>query len=180
MQTEIVNLESLVSSSHSYRKFFNLIDFRKIEKRLQDVDSFGKRGADGYGVQQLFKCLLLQFMEDNSDRELERFLQENTAAKWFCGFKLNDKTPSYSLFTRVRKRIGTDRLSNIFSDIRDELKVQGYLSEVFTFVDATHLIAKASLWEERDKLIAQKIEKLNNVELPKVAVDKQDRRGGMR
>jgi transposase len=38
----------------------------------------------GYGINTLFKTLLLQHLEDISDRELERFLQENTAAKWFC------------------------------------------------------------------------------------------------
>jgi len=177
MQTEIVNLESLVVESHPYRRFKELIDFSSVEKRLRDVDSRGKDGPDGYGILQLFKCLLLQFMEDNSDRELERFLQENTAAKWFCGFGLNDRTPDYSLFTRVRKRIGTDRLSKIFSDVRNDLKRQGYLSEVFTFVDATHLIAKANLWKERDESIKKKMEKLDNQTLPKVAVDKQARIG---
>ena len=35
------------------------------------------------------------------------------------------------------------------------------MSEVFTFVDATHLIAKASLWQEKDEAIKQKYEKLN-------------------
>ena len=28
-------------------------------------------------------------------------------------------------------------------------------SEVFTFVDASHLISKANLWEEKDKIIAK-------------------------
>jgi IS5 family transposase len=44
-------------------------------------------------------------------------------------------------------------------------------------VDATHLIAKASLWEERDEAIRQKYEKLNNETLPKVAHDKDARIG---
>ena len=47
------------------------------------------------------------------------------------------------------------------------------MSEVFTFVDATHLIAKAALWEERDKAIKEKIEKLDNEVLPKFTYDKQ-------
>ncbi|MBT5541039.1 MAG: transposase, partial [Alphaproteobacteria bacterium] len=84
-------------------------------------------------------------------RELERFLQENTAGKWFCGFGLSTTTPSFSLFSKVRSRIGTKRLSKLFSSIRDSLQAKGYMSEVFTFVDATHLIAKATLWKERDK-----------------------------
>jgi hypothetical protein len=41
------------------------------------------------------------------------------------------------------------------------------MSEVFTFVDATHLIVKASLWEELYKAGKQKIDKLNNEVPPK-------------
>ena len=32
--------------------------------------------------------ILLQVMEDLSDRELEKYLSENTSGKWFCGFSL--------------------------------------------------------------------------------------------
>jgi len=42
-------------------------------------------------------------------------------------------------------------LSKIFGFFGDQLKEQGYISEVFMFVDASHLIAKASLWQERDE-----------------------------
>jgi transposase, IS5 family len=45
------------------------------------------------------------------------------------------------------------------------------MSEVFTFVDATHLIAKANLWQERDRAIKAKLDKLNNEVLLKVASD---------
>jgi hypothetical protein len=47
------------------------------------------------------------------------------------------------------------------------------MSEVFTFVDASHLISKASLWEERDRAIKEKYNKLNNEALPKFAKDKE-------
>ena len=125
----------------------------------------------------MFKCLLLQFMEDLSDRELERYLQENTAGKWFCGFGLAEITPTFTVFGKVRKRIGTKVLSAIFADLRDQLKKHGCINEVFTFVDATHLISKAALWKERDKAIKKKYDKLNNETLPKVAADKQVRIG---
>lgn len=44
-------------------------------------------------------------------------------------------------------------------------------------IDASHLISKASLWEERDEARRQKYEKLNNESLPKIAYDKQARIG---
>ena len=131
----------------------------------------------GYGVVRLFRCLVLQFMEDISDRELERYMQENNAAKWFCEFSLTERTPDHSVFSRIRKRIGTNRLSQIFNLLKDQLKEQGLISEVFTFVDASHLIAKANLWEERDAVIKKKYNQLNNETLPKVAKDKQAKIG---
>jgi len=172
-QMEMVDLDSLVSSTHLYRRFqAYLPDSTEALAAVRHL-----KGADGYGVERLFRCLLVQFMEDLSDRELERYLEENLAAKWLCGFTLSEPTPDYSLFSRVRTRIGPTRLSPLFATMREQLKAAGLMSEVFTFVDATHLLAKATLWEERDKARQQHIEKLNNTVLPKVAVDKQARIG---
>ncbi len=172
-QMEMVDLDSLLPSTHPYRRFQAYLP--DPTTALAEVRQL--KGADGYGVERLFHCLLLQFMEDLSDRELQRYLEENLAAKWFCGFTVSEPTPDYSLFTRVRTRIGTTRLSQLFATMRDQLKAAGLMSEVFTFVDATHLIAKATLWEERDKARQQKIEQLNNEVLPKVAADPQARIG---
>jgi transposase, IS5 family len=149
------------------------LDSVRIELERLEVDSDYK----GYGIYRIFLCLLLQFLEDLSDRELERFIAENASAKWFCQFGLVDKTPDHSVFGRVRSRIGTNKLSKIFSLLRDQLKAQGYMSEVFTFVDATHLISKVGLWKERDKAIELKLESLNNKTLEKVAADKDAKFG---
>ncbi len=149
LQVEIVSLEDLVSPSHQYRKFASIFDFSVVLPILKATEK--DAAYKGYGVFRLFKCLLLQFMEDLSDRELQRFLQENTSAKWFCDFGLTEGTPDFSVFSRLRKRIGTKRLSEIFSILRDQMRAQGFMSEVFTFVDASHLISKANLWQERDR-----------------------------
>ena len=175
MKTQIimVSLEELVSENHIYRKFNKLLNFKFIEKELKKIEK--ENNYKGYGVLKLFKCLLLQFLEDLSDRELERFLEENNSAKWFCDFEITDKTPNFSVFSRIRKKIGTSKLSKIFQILRNQLKSQGYISEIFNFVDASHLISKATLWKERDKAIKAKYEKLNNEVLQKVAHDKEAR-----
>jgi IS5 family transposase len=116
-------------------------------------------------------------MENISDRELERMIQENNSAKWFCGFTLSETTPDFSVFSRARSRIGTNKLSKIFSLLRDQMRRKGFMSEVFTFVDASHLVSKAALWEERDELIKQKYDKINNDNISKVAHDKQAKIG---
>jgi len=174
-QITMVSLDQLVSSKHQYRKFKELFDFTAASEELKSVES--PANYKGYGVLRLFKCLLLQFMEDLSDRELERYLSDSNAAKWFCDFDLTEGTPDYSVFSKLRAKIGTNMLSKIFSSFRDQLRSQGYMSEVFTFVDASHLISKANLWEERDEARKQKYDKLNNEVLPEVAHDKQAKIG---
>jgi transposase, IS5 family len=154
-QITMVCLDQLVSAKHQYRKFKELFDFEVAAKALKSVES--PANYKGYGVLRLFKCLLLQFMEDLSDRELERYLSDSNAAKWFCDFDLTEATPDYSVFSKLRSKIGTNLLSKIFAEFRDQLKSQGYMSEVFTFVDASHLISKANLWEERDEARKQKM-----------------------
>jgi IS5 family transposase len=174
-QVEMINLEDLVPENHNYRKFIRLWSFTAVEKRLKKLEK--NNSYKGYGLLRLFKCLLLQFMESCSDRELEKFIQENTSARWFCGFNLRDKTPDHTVFCVIRKKIGTKLLSEIFTDLRDQLKNQGFISEVFTFVDAAHLISKANLWEERDKAIGEKYEKLNNENISQFSADSQAKIG---
>lgn len=174
-QIIMVSLVDLVPEDHVYRKFRKIWKFERAKKQLKSIET--DRNYKGYGVNRLFMCLLLQFLEDISDRELERFLKENNAGKWFCGFGLTEETPNHTVFGRFRSRIGTNLLSKIFSDLRDQLKSNGYMNEVFNFIDASSLISKANLWKERDDAIKKKYDKLNNEVLPKVAHDKQARIG---
>jgi transposase len=117
-QITMICLEDLVPTEHIYRKFCSIWDFESTKKRLKKIEK--DNNYKGYGALRLFKYLLLQFLEDLSDRELGRYLQENNAGKWFCGFDLAEDTPDYTVFSRIRKRIGTNKLSQLFADLRDQ------------------------------------------------------------
>ena len=176
-QIVMISLEQLVPKDHYYRKLLELLNFKHLTTELRKKENEYGTGAVGYGMEILFKCLLLQLMEDLSDRELEQALKENNSMKYFCGFSLTDKTPCYSLFSRVRDRIGTHRLSKLYARVNRSLSKKGLMREVFSFVDASHLISKNALWKERDEAIKKKYEKLNNSTLSKVAVDPQAKIG---
>ncbi len=81
-------------------------------------------------------------MEDLSDRELERYLHENNTEKWFCDFGLTEPTPDYSVFNRTRDRMGATLLSQLFSHLGDQLRTQGYMNEVFGFVESSQWYTK--------------------------------------
>jgi IS5 family transposase len=174
-QSEIASVDQLVPQNHTYRRLKELLDFKRIAKSVKVKEN--ETGAIGYGKTRLVMCLLLQFMEDTSDREFERFISENLAGKWFCGFGLTEKTPDYTTICKFRNLIGTKQMGNLFNEVKRQLTAQNYCSEVFTFVDSSALVSKLSLWEERDKAIAAGYERLNNEVLAKVSSDNEVRIG---
>ncbi len=77
-QVEMISLEDLIPETHNYRKCDQIWSFKSVEKRLKTL---GKNNPNkGHGLLRLFKCLLLQFMENLSNREPERYIQENNVA----------------------------------------------------------------------------------------------------
>lgn len=174
-QIEMVSVEQLVPERHTYRRLKALLNFKRITKAVKVKEN--EVGAEGYGKARLTMCLILQFMEDLSDREFERFIAENTAGKWFCDFTLTEKTPDFTTLCKFRNGIGTKQMGNLFHEVKRQMKEKGYCAEVFTFVDASALVSKLSLWEERDKAITAGYEKLNNEVLAKVSTDTQARIG---
>lgn len=134
-QIEMVGIDQLVPKNHPYRRLKSLLDFEGLTKAAKIKTHV--LGADGYGKARLTICLLLQFMEDTSDREFERFIAENVAAKWFCGFTLQENTPDYSTLCKFRNSVGTAGMEGLFSEVKRQLQAQNYCCEVFTFVDSS-------------------------------------------
>lgn len=175
LTTEQEIFNKLVEIDNPFRKLNAIIDFADIIEPLRDCYSdLGQKGID---IEKGFKALLVQFWEDYSDRDMERGIRHNIAIRWFCGFGLTEETPDHSYFGKLRQRIGTHELANIFNEINEELKKYGLFGNVFKFVDASAIVTKTALWEERDRAIKDGEEKLNNAIVDKYAVDKDARWG---
>jgi len=130
-QIEMVSLDQLVPEKHTYRRLKKLLDFDRITKSVKVKTC--AIGATGFGRARLIMCLILQFMEDLSDREFERFIADSNAAKWFCGFNLLEKTPDFTTICKFRNLIGTKQMGNIFSEVKRQMQVKGYCCEVFSW-----------------------------------------------
>ena len=68
-QIQMICLEDLVFKNHIYRKFLSLWDINPVRLELEKLEA--ESDHKGYGIYRIFLCLLLQFLEDLSDRELE-------------------------------------------------------------------------------------------------------------
>jgi len=54
-----------------------------------------------------------------------------------------------------------------------QLRRKRLVSNIFTFVDASKLISKTALWEERDRAMEKGLEKFNNKTAKRIAHDPQ-------
>jgi transposase, IS5 family len=167
--------DSALGSDHAYRKMIRLINFDSLASSLQDT--YSNLGQPGIPAVRGLKALLLQFWEDYSDREMEAAVRENLAIRWFCGFSITEKTPDHSYFGKFRKRIGTQHLADIFNATNERLRKEGLFGNIFFFIDASTIITKTALWEERDKAIKDGHDKLNNLVVKDYAADKEARWG---
>ena len=91
-----LSLDSLVPDKHPYRHLDQVISFSKLSAPYQRL--YSVKGRKAKGVEFGLCALVLQFMEDVSDREMARYLQENTAGKWCCNLALGEKSPDHSYF----------------------------------------------------------------------------------
>lgn len=164
-------MEKMVRVDHPFRILNASLKLDKLARCYKHI--YSNYGTKGLSIEKAFRSLIIQWLEDYSDREMERALEENSAIKWFCGFELSEPTPDHSFFGQFRKRLGTNNLGHIFKKINDELRTKNLISDTFHFIDGSGIVTKMALWEERDKALAAGEEKLNNLNVKKYASDPQ-------
>jgi IS5 family transposase len=170
-----ISCDSLVSKEHAYRKINEVMDLRGLEEEFEKL--YSVNGQPGIPVEKGLRAIIVQFMEDFSDRGMQRALAENLAVKWFCGFELTDKTPDHSYFEKLRKRLGTENIAKVFNTMVEQLKRRDICGNVFTFIDSAGIVTKTALWAERDKAIKDGLDKLNNTNVKDYSADKDARFG---
>lgn len=175
LSTEEELFDALVSADHPFRKLNDIINFEELVAPLEDC--YSELGSTGIAIEKGFKALLVQFWEDYSDRQMEKCLRENIAVRWFCGFGLTEQTPDHSYLGKLRKRLGANRIADSFNAVNEILRKEGLFGDVFAFIDASALVTKTALWEERDRAIKDGEETLNNKVVSKYAADKDAKWG---
>lgn len=172
-EEELFNM--IIDSAHPFRRLKDILDFEALITPMRAA--YSTLGAHGIDVERGVKSLLIQFWENYSDREMEQAVRENLAIRWFCGFTLTEHTPDHTYFSKLRSRLGTKRIANLFNEVNATLESRGLFGNVFTFIDASSIITKTALWEERDLAIKDGAEKLNNANVKRYAADTDARWG---
>jgi transposase len=97
-------------------------------------------GRKPYNPLNMLKAQLLKhLLRIPSDRRLSLHLKHDRRAARTCGFKKH--TPSHSLFTHFRKRLGEDTFHRIFNHLIQRLLEAGAVKGDIIAVDSTHVKA---------------------------------------
>ena len=128
-QTEaMIVLDDIVDKKHPYRACDRMVDFRILARPMHARRS--GQGRREIGAERGLRMQVLRFVEDRSDREMERFMKDNMPDRRFRRFAVNERTPDRSCFGAFRKRLGTEGLMNILDVMRAAMKEAGPIREI--------------------------------------------------
>jgi IS5 family transposase len=122
------------------------IDWKRVEKVLMRHYSTGlsKEGADAYPPIMLFKCLLLQkWFRIPSDPELESQINDRISFKNFLRLPFDMPSPDHSTFSRFRKRLSEEALTQVNSEVLKQFAEKGLSINEGIAIDA-RLVESAS------------------------------------
>jgi transposase, IS5 family len=142
------DLEKMVPMNHPLRTIKDRFPAREIAEKREEWKKC--LGREGYGMEVGLKALFLQFWGDFSDREMEERLKYDLSFKWFCGFRMEDKTPDHTFFCRARKNLGETRIEELFHKITEDQMLRKIRKRVGAFVDASAIRRKVAEWKKRD------------------------------
>lgn len=132
--------DRLIPKDHLLHRMSDLIDFSFIDRETREF--YSDIGRPGWSPVILFKCSLVAFLYDVSDRTLEEQINFNIVFKWFVGLDLDQKAPDHSTMTRFRDRLGVEGFTRIFNQIVEIARQRGLVNDRLTIVDSTHVAAK--------------------------------------
>jgi len=135
--------DRLIRPDHLLKQIDKAVDFDFVEQETREF--YASSGRPGFSPVMLFKMLLVGFLYDISDRQLEEEINLNIAYKWFVGLDVDQTSPDHSTLTRFRDRLGEEGFHHLFNRIVAIAKEKGLVNERLTIIDSTDVAANVDV-----------------------------------
>lgn len=145
--------DSLVNKDHFLRKLNTYISWESMEEIFKPLYHKGA-GRSANNPVMMFKALVLQFLYDLSDRDLEDNLNDRVSFRYFIGLDPLGSAPDHSNYCRFRDRLGDETIAELYNGVVSQARAKGLVKDRLCIVDATHVQAKVNTYRmnsERDK-----------------------------
>jgi transposase len=146
-QSEIINIDDLVTKNHILRIIEREFDFNFIYDYVEEL--YSPLGRPSIDPVVLFKCHFLKvYYGLSSLRRTYEDIKYHALYKWFLGYGMNEETPNYSTYsknyTRKFRKLEEDLLETFFYKVLKLLGDKGVLDLSNIFIDSTHTKANAN------------------------------------
>ncbi len=148
--------EMAVPKDHFLRQLRSLIDW---EGLTEDLVELYKGQAEEGGVPHHpsvpFRMLLLSYLYKLSERQIEEYVNDSLAAKYFLGLGVQERAMDHSSLTVFKKRIlkkkGQQGFEALFQQVVRLAKEKGIHFGKIQVVDATHSIADVDVKRDDER-----------------------------
>ncbi|MGC8878566.1 MAG: IS5 family transposase [Anaerolineae bacterium] len=151
--------EQVVPPEHFLRRLDAVIDWEAFGERLIALYAGGgEMGRPPYHPVMLLKMLLLAYLYNVSERQVEVYVQENLPARWFVGLAANERAPDHTTLSAFKARIverGQEAcLEALLGEIVRQAQARGVVLGSIQIVDSTHSVAAVNVVKEKQRQAA--------------------------
>lgn len=136
----------------------NFVDWNRLVKEIEPVFKKSKRGRPSIPIIYSLKCLILQYLYNLSDPQLEDALIDRLSFQRFLGISFEEEIPDFTTIWRFRERlIKAKVLDKIFNYIVEMLEERELILKRGTIIDAT--IVQSARKPKKNKQKEEKTER---------------------
>jgi transposase len=138
--------ERAVAEDHFLRKLEELVEWDVFTPKLVRLyRGRAKRGRPPYNPAVILKILVLSYLYDLSERQVEAYVNDSLSAKWFLGLAVDELAPDHSTLTKFKQRIERQGKEALLEELLQEVLMmavgRGVELGSIQVVDSTHTLA---------------------------------------
>lgn len=154
-------MEGALHHTNQFLKKLNEeVDFEKLwhEKLIRTYKGHAEMGQPPYRPALILKMLFLAYLFNQSEREIERVINDSISMKVFLGLALDEGAPDHSSLTKFKNRIlgyqlfhGEDIFKELFDEVILHAQEQGIELGYTQSIDSTHTIADVNTRKDQKR-----------------------------
>jgi len=141
--------DARIPADHFLRRLKVLLDWHDLASELKDC--YRHRGRPSVPPEVMLKIMILQYLYDLSDRQMEEQLRYRLDFMFFLGLSLDEAGPDHSTLSRFRGRVGNERFARIFNRIVAAAREAGVVADRLHAIDSRAVKANVAVWRKRDR-----------------------------
>jgi IS5 family transposase len=148
--------DQTVSKGHFLRKLNEIVDWARFTRKLlKYYHGRGEIGQSPYDPVLILKMLLLSYLFNISERQVEEVVNDSLSAKCFAGLAANESAPDHATLTVFKNRLievgGMKVYEELFDEIIKIAQEKGVKFGKLQVVDSVHLVADVNIGKDRQR-----------------------------